>query len=98
MVFAVVKNETNPRNDIVQDFYRNFASFIGQPNSVGELTEDVTVMEDLIKDKYRSITSEFIYIQRSMSRRNLYNYLLHRQFLYIRFCNFRNNKGFGQHT
>ena len=100
MVFAVVKNETNPRNDIVQDFYRNFASFIGQPNSVGELTEDVTVMEDLIKDKYRSITSEFIYIQCSMSRRNLkyYNYLLHRQFLYIRFCNFRNNKGFGQHT
>ena len=63
MVFAVVKNETNPRNDIVQDFYRNFASFIGQPNSVGELTEDVTVMEDLIKEKYRSITSEFIYIQ-----------------------------------
>ena len=72
MVFAVVKNETNPRNDIVQDFYRNFASFIGQPNSVGELTEDVTVMEDLIKDKYRSITSEFICIQCSMNFTTIY--------------------------
>ena len=62
MVFAVVKNENNARNDLVHDFYRNFASFIGQPNSVGELTEDEKVMEDLIKEKYRSITSECIYM------------------------------------
>ena len=60
MVFAVVKNETNGRNDFVHDFYKNFASFIGQPNSVGELTEDEKVMENLIKEKYRSITSKLI--------------------------------------
>ena len=62
MVFAVVKNESNSRNDFVHDFYKNFANFIGQPNSVGELTEDEKVMEDLIKEKYRSITSEFTYM------------------------------------
>lgn len=63
MVFAVVNNtetRTPIRNQEIHDFYTKFANFIGQENSVGELTEEQDVMEALIKEKYRKITRESI--------------------------------------
>ena len=60
MVFGIVKDpKKREKSRKIYDFYDKFSQFIGQANSVGELTDDATVMEDLIKNKYRNITSEF---------------------------------------
>ena len=64
MVFGIVRNNApavKKRNEEIHEFYRNFAKFIGQENSVGELTADKTTMETLISEKYNSITREFLF-------------------------------------
>ena len=64
MVFGIVRNNSaavKERNQKIHDFYGKFAKFIGQENSVGELTADETTMETLISEKYRSITREFVF-------------------------------------
>ena len=64
MVFGIVRNSSvavNERNLKIHEFYRKFAKFIGQENSVGELTADASTMETLISEKYRSITREYFY-------------------------------------
>ena len=60
MVFGIVKDQKKlEKSKQIYEFYDKFSQFIGQGNSVGELTDDVTVMETLIKNKYRNITSKF---------------------------------------
>ena len=60
MVFGIVKDQKKKeKSQEIYEFYDKFSQFIGQGNSVGELTDDVTVMETLIKNKYRNITSKF---------------------------------------
>ena len=59
MVFGIVKDPKKLwKSRKIYDFYDKFSQFIGQASSVGELTNDETVMEALIKNKYRNITSE----------------------------------------
>ena len=61
MVFGIVKDEKKlEKSREIYDFYDKFSQFIGQANSVGELTANEKVMEDLIKNKYRNITSKFL--------------------------------------
>ena len=60
MVFGIVKDQKKKeKSQHIYQLYDKFSQFIGQGNSVGELTDDVTVMERLIKNKYRNITSKF---------------------------------------
>ena len=51
MIFAVTSG--------IQDYYKKFAAYIGQAGHVGELKEDVTEMENLIKEQYEKITRAF---------------------------------------
>ena len=48
MIFAATKR--------MMDYFRKFAEFIGQPDSVGELTKDANEMAELIKTQYDGIT------------------------------------------
>ena len=61
MVFGIVQDkktaELAQKSEKIYEFYNKFSKFIGQGNSVGELTDDETVMETLIKEKYQNITS-----------------------------------------
>ena len=41
------------------DYFKKFSEFIGQPDSVGELTKDATQMSNLIETHYDSITRKF---------------------------------------
>ena len=62
MVFGIVQDkktiELAQKSEKIFKFYKQFSQFIGQGNSVGELSEDETVMETLIKEKYQNITSK----------------------------------------
>jgi hypothetical protein len=51
MIFAVTAG--------IQDYYKKFATYIGQAGNVGELKEDANQMEQLIKEQYDKITREF---------------------------------------
>ena len=50
MIFAVTKSYV--------PYYKKFAEFIGQPNSVGELKTNDQEMRKLIETQYNSITRE----------------------------------------
>ena len=50
MIFAVTSGSLA--------YYKKFAEFIGQPNSVGELKSNAIEMKQLIEKQYNSITRE----------------------------------------
>ena len=52
MIFAATPN--------IKHYYEEFAKFIGQPNSVGELKADADELGKLIETQYDSITSKLL--------------------------------------
>ena len=44
----------------IKSYYEKFAQYIGQPNSVGELTQNANEMKRLIETQYKSITREYL--------------------------------------
>ena len=54
MIFAATPN--------IKHYYEEFAKFIGQPNSVGELKANADELGKLIETQYDSITSKLMTI------------------------------------
>ena len=54
MIFAATPN--------IKHYYEEFAKFIGQPNSVGELKSEAKDLGKLIETQYDSLTSKLIAI------------------------------------
>ena len=48
MIFAVTAD--------IQNYYKKFATYVGQAGNVGELKEDAKEMERLIKEQYKKIS------------------------------------------
>ena len=65
MIFAATPN--------IKHYYEEFAKFIGQPNSVGELKSNADELGRLIGTQYDSITSKLMVI-RLMILSNAYKY------------------------
>ena len=55
MIFAATPN--------IKHYYEEFAKFIGQPNSVGELKSNADELGRLIGTQYDSITSKLMVIR-----------------------------------
>ena len=55
MIFAATPN--------IKHYYEEFAKFIGQPNSVGELKTNADELGELIGTQYDSITSKLMVMQ-----------------------------------
>ena len=54
MIFAATPN--------IKHYYEEFAKFIGQPNSVGELKSEAKDLGKLIETQYDSLTSKLMAI------------------------------------
>ena len=67
MIFAATPN--------IKHYYEEFAKFIGQPNSVGELKSEAKDLGKLIETQYDSLTSKLIAITLVISS-NIYIYII----------------------